>query len=101
MWPVVADEQRLAGASLLVFANKQDIPGAITPAQIKEVGQPRKNSHQQLHLDDLKTHSWRIQASSAYTGENVEKGMEWIINDIGMRLYYYGPSASTLSNNAP
>ena len=29
--------QRLAGASLLIFANKQDIPGALSPEQINEV----------------------------------------------------------------
>ena len=29
--------QRLAGATLLVFANKQDLPGALSAAEIKEV----------------------------------------------------------------
>ena len=29
--------QRLAGATLLVFANKQDLPGALTSEEIKEV----------------------------------------------------------------
>jgi ADP-ribosylation factor-like protein 2 len=29
--------QRLAGATLLVFANKQDIPSALTDVQLKEV----------------------------------------------------------------
>ena len=29
--------QRLAGATLLVFANKQDLPGAMTADEIKEV----------------------------------------------------------------
>ena len=29
--------QRLAGASLLIFANKQDIPGALSPEQINQV----------------------------------------------------------------
>jgi signal recognition particle receptor subunit beta len=29
--------QRLAGASLLVFANKQDIQGALKPAEIAKV----------------------------------------------------------------
>ena len=31
--------QRLAGASLLVFANKQDIKGALTSAEIRVVSQ--------------------------------------------------------------
>jgi len=29
--------QRLAGATLLVFANKQDLPGALSAEDIKEV----------------------------------------------------------------
>lgn len=29
--------QRLAGATLLVFANKQDLPGALTKEAIREV----------------------------------------------------------------
>lgn len=32
--------QRLAGASLLVFANKQDIAGSLTSAEIAEVRFP-------------------------------------------------------------
>ena len=30
-------EERLLGATLLVFANKQDLPGALTSDEIKEV----------------------------------------------------------------
>lgn len=29
--------QRLSGATLLVFANKQDLPGALSAEEIKEV----------------------------------------------------------------
>lgn len=29
--------QRLAGATLLIFANKQDLPGALSAEEIKEV----------------------------------------------------------------
>ena len=31
--------QRLAGCTLLVFANKQDLPGALTAQEIREVSQ--------------------------------------------------------------
>ena len=33
-------EERLAGASLLIFANKQDLPGALTDAEIQQVQRP-------------------------------------------------------------
>lgn len=31
-------EERLAGATLLVLANKQDLPGSLTSTEIKDVG---------------------------------------------------------------
>ena len=34
---VLPSIQRLAGATLLVFANKQDLPGALSKDAIKEV----------------------------------------------------------------
>lgn len=34
---LLLQEERLAGATLLVFANKQDIAGALTEAEIKNV----------------------------------------------------------------
>ena len=35
---ILLQEERLAGATLLVLANKQDLPGALTATEIKEVG---------------------------------------------------------------
>lgn len=70
-------EERLAGASLLIFANKQDLPGALTDAEIQEA----------LKLDEIKTHHWAIQACSAVTGANLLEGMDWIVDDIASRIY--------------
>lgn len=69
-------EERLAGATLLVFANKQDLPGAMTVEEIRE----------KLDLDSIKTHHWQIVKSSAYTGENLLEGINWIISDIAARI---------------
>ncbi|KAL5774858.1 hypothetical protein ACOSP7_012415 [Xanthoceras sorbifolium] len=47
--------QRLSGASLLIFANKQDIKGALTPAEIAKV----------LNLDAKdRTRHWEIDIAS-------------------------------------
>ncbi|XP_013389195.1 ADP-ribosylation factor-like protein 2 [Lingula anatina] len=70
-------EERLAGATLLVFANKQDLPGALPAEEIKEA----------LELDLIKTHHWLIQGCSAVTGENLLQGMDWIIQDISSRIF--------------
>ncbi|KAI0211999.1 ADP-ribosylation factor-like protein 2 [Lamellibrachia satsuma] len=70
-------EERLAGATLLVFANKQDLPGALPPHEIKEA----------LELDNIKSHHWLIQGCSAVTGENLLQGVDWITNDIASRIF--------------
>ncbi|KNE58465.1 small GTP-binding protein domain [Allomyces macrogynus ATCC 38327] len=79
-------EERLAGASLLVFANKQDLPGALSCEEIQQV----------LQLDEIKTHHWSIVPCSAVTGDvdaadkfnvNLLKGMDWIVGDVASRIY--------------
>ncbi|CAE7546110.1 ARL2 [Symbiodinium sp. KB8] len=52
-------EERLAGATLLIFANKQDLPGAMTAPEIRDF----------LQLEEIKRRHWCILACSAYTGE--------------------------------
>jgi len=51
--------QDLKKAALLVYANKQDVRGAMTAAEIS----------QQLGLTRIKDHTWHIQACCALTGE--------------------------------
>ncbi|KAH0562742.1 hypothetical protein GP486_002605 [Trichoglossum hirsutum] len=58
--------KRLAGASLLVFANKTDVGGCMTPEEIREG----------LQLDAIKTHKWTIIRCSAITGENLKEGLD-------------------------
>ncbi|XP_065882453.1 ADP-ribosylation factor-like protein 2 [Dysidea avara] len=70
-------EERLAGATLLVFANKQDLPGSLSAEEIKEC----------LQLDMIKTHHWQILQCSAVTGENLVNGIDWIISDIASRIF--------------
>ncbi|KAG0501904.1 hypothetical protein HPP92_001976 [Vanilla planifolia] len=71
-------EERLSGASLLVLANKQDIQGALKPTEIAEV----------LNLSSTdKTRHWRIVGCSAYTGEGLFQGLDWLVQDIASRIY--------------
>ncbi|KAI9025007.1 ADP-ribosylation factor-like 2-like protein [Phycomyces nitens] len=70
-------EERLAGATLLVFANKQDLSGALSEQDIRMA----------LGLDDIKSHHWAIMACSAVTGNNLLKGMDWIVSDVASRIY--------------
>jgi ADP-ribosylation factor-like protein 2 len=70
-------EERLLGATLLVFANKQDLQGALTVEEIKST----------LQLDDIKSHHWQIVSCSAVTGENLLDGMNWLLQDISARIF--------------
>ncbi|KAM0136430.1 hypothetical protein ACHAPC_005392 [Botrytis cinerea] len=72
-------EERLSGASLLVFANKTDVNGCMTKTEIKDM----------LVLDEIRTHKWHIINCSAITGENLDEGLTWVVEDSKERLFLY------------
>ncbi|CDJ69580.1 ADP-ribosylation factor-like protein 1, putative [Eimeria necatrix] len=57
---------------LLVFATKQDRPGALSVADIQ----------QQLHLHQLVDKECGVFACSAKTGEGIEEGVSWLIRQL-------------------
>jgi len=75
----VLTAEKLAGASLLVFANKQDIPSALTPDEIA----------QELRLSSIGNRHWNVQVCSAWTGDGLDQGFQWIVRDIASRIYMY------------
>ena len=70
-------EERLLGATLLVFANKQDLPGSLSMEEIGEV----------LELEKIKSHHWQIVGCSAVTGQNLLQGVDWLLDDISKRIF--------------
>ncbi|KAL4082159.1 ADP-ribosylation factor family-domain-containing protein [Scleroderma yunnanense] len=64
--------QRLTGASLLVFANKQDIQGSMSDKEIRNL----------LDLPGIKSHHWKIWPCSAVTGQNLVSGLDWVVEDV-------------------
>lgn len=72
-------EERLMGASLLVFKNKSDVPGSMTEGEVR----------QGLQLDSIKTHKWTIMACSAMTGMNLQEGLQWVVQDAKDRLFLF------------
>ena len=59
-------------ATLLVFANKQDLPGAMTAADVSDA----------LGLSALKSRQWAIHRCSAILGEGLTEGLDWLVNTI-------------------
>jgi ADP-ribosylation factor-like protein 2 len=42
-----------------------------------------------LLLDNIHTHKWRIMTCSAITGENLQEGLHWVVQDAKDRLFLY------------
>lgn len=146
-------EERLAGATLLVLANKQDMPGALPPGEIEQVrvcmcvcvlgggsgeicwpagnpvagrvrrwgwrhrggGASRSIRHDGRRLGARRGHwrdwpcctpactshlaqalnlaaglgrrHWSLVGCSAVTGQGVATGFDWLVDDIGARVY--------------
>eukprot|EP01065_Artemidia_motanka_P047046 TRINITY_DN7275_c0_g1_i1.p1 TRINITY_DN7275_c0_g1~~TRINITY_DN7275_c0_g1_i1.p1 ORF type:complete len:195 (+),score=51.88 TRINITY_DN7275_c0_g1_i1:49-585(+) len=57
----------LQGAALLVLANKQDLPGCMSTAEVTD----------RLRLHSLAV-SWYIQGTCALTGDGVCEGLDWM-----------------------
>merc|ERR1711916_399497 len=61
-------EDELRDAVLLVFANKQDLPNAMTVNEVTE----------RLHLNTMRNRQWYIQATCATTGDGLYEGLDWL-----------------------
>jgi ADP-ribosylation factor-like protein 2 len=64
---------------LLIFANKQDLAGALTLEQISDF--------LDLTNEDISGRHWTIIACSAMTSEGLIEGFEWIVDDISSRIF--------------
>merc|ERR1712039_915896 len=63
---VNADEMR--DVTLLVYANKQDLPNAMTSAEVSE----------KLGLHTMRNRQWFIQSACATTGDGLYEGLDWM-----------------------
>jgi len=70
-------QEKLAGASLLVFANKQDLSSSISFQSIAKI----------LELDSIKNRHWQIQGCSAVSGKGLIDGIDWLVKDISSRIF--------------
>ena len=69
------EEEELKSTILLVFANKQDMKGAMTEAEVS----------QGLGLVAIKDRQWHICKSSAINGEGLNEGLDWLANAIAQQ----------------
>ena len=73
----ILQQEQLAGASVLIFANKQDVEGAMSQRAIQ----------QYLHLEESINRHWFIASCSAKTGDGVADGFDLLVQDIASRVF--------------
>jgi small GTP-binding protein len=64
--------EALKNAIVLIYANKQDLPGAKSVGEIIQI----------YEFDTIKDHIWHIQPCSALTGEGLITGMKWLSDQL-------------------
>ena len=65
-------EEELKDTSVLIMANKQDFPGAISPNSISE----------KLEMQSIKCREWLVQGTSATTGQGLKEGLDWMAKSL-------------------
>ncbi|KAI0383408.1 ADP-ribosylation factor 6 [Hypomontagnella monticulosa] len=68
----IINDREMKDCLLLVFANKQDAPGALDPVKVKD----------RMALDTLKDRIYYVQPSCATTGEGLLEGLAWLSNHV-------------------
>ena len=79
----VLQQERLAGATLLVWANKQDLVNKTSEENVADI-------RKALRLDDTIQYAnrhWSIHPCSAMTGQGLMEGMDWLVDDISSRIF--------------
>ena len=68
-------EELLANVVLLVFANKQDMPDAMSASEVRE----------KLGLVNTRNRPWFVQSSCAVKGDGLYEGLDWLAGQIKQR----------------
>jgi ADP-ribosylation factor protein 1 len=69
-------EEELRNAVLLILANKQDLPNAVSISELTD----------RLGLRRIRDRPWNVQATCATSGDGLYEGMEWLSNMIFKNL---------------
>eukprot|EP00892_Ulva_mutabilis_P011607 jgi/Ulvmu1/8819/UM048_0075.1 len=78
----------MRNSAILIFANKQDLPGAYSTAEVTDAFQ----------LSSLQGRKWHVQSSVATRGEGLYEGLDWLSATL-KHLRRTGVSTSVSSAN--
>jgi signal recognition particle receptor subunit beta len=65
-------EDELREAAVLVLANKQDLPNAMSVAEVTD----------KLGLHSMRNRKWYIQATCATSGDGLYEGLDWLAHTV-------------------
>ena len=66
------NDERLKDAAFLIFTNKQDLNGAISPIELTKI----------LEIEKIKNRKLFVQGSSAVNGQGIKEGLNWLIDTL-------------------
>eukprot|EP00322_Chrysochromulina_rotalis_P020749 CAMPEP_0115848904 /NCGR_PEP_ID=MMETSP0287-20121206/11170_1 /TAXON_ID=412157 /ORGANISM="Chrysochromulina rotalis, Strain UIO044" /LENGTH=180 /DNA_ID=CAMNT_0003302847 /DNA_START=1485 /DNA_END=2027 /DNA_ORIENTATION=- len=69
---LMLNEDQLSEAPLLILANKQDLPRAMSTAELTET----------LDLQQVRNRRWYIQATCATTGDGLYEALDWLSREL-------------------
>jgi ADP-ribosylation factor protein 1 len=68
----IIESDELRDATVLVLANKQDMPRALSCAELTD----------KLGLHSLRSHKWYIQPTCATSGDGLFEGLDWLSDTV-------------------
>lgn len=71
LYRIISDRE-MKDCLILIFANKQDLPGAFTPAEVTDI----------LGLPKLRERIWYVHPSCATTGDGLFEGLNWLSQNV-------------------
>ncbi|UJR19514.1 hypothetical protein I4U23_022644 [Adineta vaga] len=85
----IVNNEALEGRTILIFANKQDLPNAMTTDQLQD----------KLHLKKInKNIKWHLQPTSAIQNQGLHQGFEWLMNSIQDKNEQINPIVETFND---
>ncbi|KAJ3343886.1 ADP-ribosylation factor, Arf Arf6 [Gonapodya sp. JEL0774] len=69
----ILQDREMKDVVILVFANKQDMPQAMSPSDLTE----------KLEMSKLKDRTWFLRPCCAVTGEGLIEGLQWLSDQCG------------------
>ena len=78
MFNVLQDEE-LKGSSVLVYANKQDLPNSMDTSEVVE----------RIGMHNMRGRDWHVQSCTATTGDGLWEGLDWLNDTLQSKRYAF------------